>query len=72
MNMVIEKEIYDELMGVEQENILTNCNSISTFQTTFLISGKLYCLAGEEIAKEIEQKENECSPFVFLTSDIFF
>lgn len=56
MNMVIEKELYDALMGVEQKNILTNCDCISTFQTTFLIPGKLYCLAGEEIAKEIQQK----------------
>lgn len=56
MNVVMEKEIYYQLMGVDVKNILTEPDTIDTFQQTFLIPGKLYCMVGKEIADEIRQK----------------
>ncbi len=63
MNMVILKRDYDRLMNVDKINELKDPSIIETYQQTFLIPGKLYCLAGDEIAEEIKQK--------IFTNDIF-
>lgn len=63
MNMVMSKKDYYKLMGVKKINELKDSSMIQLYQQTFLISGKLYRLAGEEIANEIKQK--------ILTNDIF-
>lgn len=63
MNIVIAKEDYDVLMGVQKVNELQDSSIIETYHQSFLISGKLYCLAGQEIANEIKQK--------VLSNDIF-
>lgn len=63
MNLIMLKTDYYRLMGVQQINVLQDPSTMETFQNTFLIPGKLYCVVGDEIAQEIRQK--------VLSNDIF-
>lgn len=63
MNIIMSKMDYYKLMGIDKINELKDSNIIQIYQQTFLIFGRLYCLAGDEIAMEIKQK--------VLSNDIF-